>query len=181
MKSYLIKDIMIPKEEYILAQQDISLFDIIISLKEQKKSSTYHSTILIIDNENRLKGKITIIDILRGIEPKYKELSHMDLTRFGYNDDYIFSILKKQEFWVEPLKDLCNKLPTIKIKDIMQNIEQTETIKAEMSLDIAVHKMVINNHNILFVYNANNEFLGVLRSIDIFDLLCNTIAQCNIK
>ncbi len=75
--------------------KDTSLLEVILSLKEKKeKNANFHSTVFITDDRGKFIGKISILDILRGIEPKYKEVSDVDLSRFGYSEDFVLSILK---------------------------------------------------------------------------------------
>ncbi len=61
-----------------------------------------------------------------------------------------------------------------------RDIDTNETVSTEDSLDLAVHKMVMNNYTLLLV-EEDGSFVGVLRSIDLFFFICEQVEKCDLK
>jgi CBS domain-containing protein len=181
MKNLKVKKLVVPLDEFLVVNKDTSLLEVILSLKEKKeKNANFHSTVFITDDRGKFIGKISILDILRGIEPKYKEVSDVDLSRFGYSEDFVLSILKNYDLWAHPLENLCQNIPNILASEVARDIDTNETVSTEDSLDLAVHKMVMNNYTLLLV-EEDGSFVGVLRSIDLFFFICEQVEKCDLK
>ncbi|MBT8763771.1 CBS domain-containing protein [Desulfohalobiaceae bacterium Ax17] len=182
MRRTFVQDIMIPKDEYVCVTKDTTLYEAILKLKQQhvKTKEKTHTTIIVVDKLGKVLSQLTILDVLRGIEPKYREISDLDLSRFGYSTDFMESILKTHELWAHPLEELCKKVPQTLIKDIMRPLEKSETISATTTLDKAAHQMILNHCHALIVFNEQGQFIGLLRSIDLFNLVCSIIENCTL-
>ncbi|MFO7726787.1 MAG: CBS domain-containing protein [Desulfonatronovibrio sp.] len=176
-----VKDLMIPRQDYVILAESSTLYEAIVALDnlDDKVDRKTHSTIIIEDRAGKTVSRLTIFDIMRGIEPKYQEISNLNLNHFGFSNDYLESLFKDSDLWGEPLEELCSKVPHVKIKDIMLDISPSETILIHDSLDKALHKMILNKHRSLMVMKDNGRFAGMIRSIDLFNLIRTQVKKCN--
>ena len=80
MKSYLVKDLMVPLSEYATVTEDATLYEAVLALEEaqekfEDKHTRYrHRAILMLDKEGDVVGKLSQLDVLRSLEPKYQEM-----------------------------------------------------------------------------------------------------------
>ena len=78
MKSYIVKDLMVPLSEYATVHDDATLYEAVLSLEKAQAEfdhSRYrHRAILVLNNKNKVIGKISQLDILKALEPKYSEM-----------------------------------------------------------------------------------------------------------
>jgi CBS-domain-containing membrane protein len=90
MKSKLVKDLMVPLSEYATISQNASLLDAILELEKAQaqfnRSRYVHRAVLVYDEKGKIAGKLSQIDIIRGLEPKYEEvgdLKHRSFSAFS--------------------------------------------------------------------------------------------------
>ena len=171
---------MVPLDEYALIDENLTLREAIALLKEKKlESKNGHTTMVIRTREGDIVSELTILDILRAVEPKYRELSEIHLTRFGYSSDYVASIAQDFGFWAHPLADLCAKTGTKTIREVILPSQEFAAIGPKDTLDQATHQMIISNCDDLLV-KEGDQVLGIVRSIDIFNIFCETIESCGL-
>ena len=94
MKSITVKDIMVPLSEYATVTKEATLGEAILALeKAQKKfdpSRHRHRAILVFDENNKIVGKISMLDVLRALEPKYGEIEDKEmLSRYGFSPQFL--------------------------------------------------------------------------------------------
>lgn len=181
MKTIRVEELMVPLGEYVQLDENKTLYDAIMALrrlqKEQKEN--IHTSVLIVTKEGNIATMLTILDIFRHMEPKYKDVEEIDLSRFGMQPGYVESMLESFDLWASPLEDVCAKTTRVVLKDIEREMIPRDVIDAEATLDLAVHRMIVNNKHSLLV-KKKGTFVGVLRSIDIFGTFCKVIEQCDI-
>jgi hypothetical protein len=182
VKTIRVEELMVPLGEYVQLDENKTLYDAIMALrrlqKEQKEN--IHTSVLIVTQEGSIATMLTILDIFRIMEPKYKDVEDIDLSRFGMQPGYVESILESFDLWANPLEDVCRKTTRIVLKDIEWEMIPRDVIDAEATLDLAVHRMIVNNKHSLLV-KKKDTFVGVLRSFDIFGTFCKAIEQCDIS
>ncbi|MFW5731268.1 MAG: CBS domain-containing protein [Desulfonatronovibrionaceae bacterium] len=183
MKQTTIKDMMIPRDQYLILDESSSLIQAMIALAERHKEGCgpVHNTVFVSNSRGEIVSRLTIFDLMRAVEPKYQEVTELNLNHFGFSNEYLESILKTNDLWAKPLEELCSKVPRIKIRDIMLKIPQSEKISISEDLHRAMNRMILNRHHLLLVYDRNNQFTGTLRSIDLFQLILNLVEQCQLK
>ena len=91
MKSYSVKDLMVPLSEYATVTEDATLYDAVLSLEEaqekfEDKHTRYrHRAILVLDKGGNVTGKLGQLDVLRALEPKYKDMVQGEGShRYGF-------------------------------------------------------------------------------------------------
>lgn len=189
MKIRRVKEIMVPLNEYATVTEDASLHDAVFALDrahaEFKKNIYHHRAVLVFNSDGtRIVGKISQLDILRALEPKYRQLGSGDplatigLSRFGLSPDFLNSLISQYSLWDEPLESLIGKARLLRVKDFMYTHTDGEYVEEEASLADAIHQLILGRHQSLLVV-TENEITGILRLVDIFSEVCDLILTKN--
>lgn len=184
MKTILVKDLMVPLKEYATVSEEATLYEAVMALESAQKAfdqTRYrHRAVLIKDAEGKIVGKVSQLDVLRGLEPKYKEVKEKDsFARFGLTKIHLKAMMEQLSLWDKPLTDICAKASRIRVKGIMYKPTEGEYVKAEATLDEAIHQLIMGSHQSLLVL-ADAAIVGVLRLSDVFLEVCEAIKACEI-
>jgi len=182
MKSILVRDLMVPLSEYATVNEDATLSEALDKLEQAQEkfdSSRYrHRAILVCEKKtNKVIGKLSQLDVIRSLEPKYdlfteeKSFSQAGIARFGFSPQFMKGILDQYKLWYEPLKDICAKTGTQKVKDIMHTLTAGEYVKEDANLGEAIHQLIMGHHQSLLV-TRNEDIVGILRLTDVFKEIC---------
>ncbi|MCX7908714.1 MAG: hypothetical protein N2560_04265 [Ignavibacteria bacterium] len=171
-----VKDIMVPIEMYPTIRKGASMLDAIVRLNEAVKNAPpnvpQYRAVLVLDENNKVIGKVGHFAFLKGLEPKYKDLFDIDkLSRVSLSPDFIETLFEKFSLWQEPTIDLCSLASKIKVEDIMQSVE--ESVDEDETLPLAIHKILMWQCLSVLV-KRGNEVVGILRTSD----LINEIENC---
>jgi hypothetical protein len=110
-----VKELMVPLSEYAVVNKDATLFDAVIELeksqKEFRRSPYRHRAIIVLDENNEILGKISQMDVLRALEPKYREIGDTgEIPRSGFSLQFLKSMMNALDLWQKPLAKLANRL-----------------------------------------------------------------------
>lgn len=184
MKSYSIKDLMVPLSEYATVSEDASLYEAVLSLEEaqeqfEDKHTRYrHRAILILDKKRNVVGKLSQLDVLRALEPKYEEMMQGEgLHRFGFAKEFEQSILEKFNLFGNPLDDICRKAGEKNVKEFMYTPTEGEYVSEDATLDLAIHQLIVGHHQSLLV-TRDKKIVGILRLTDVFAAVFHTMKDC---
>lgn len=193
MKNIKVEEVMIPLEEYATVSEEATLYEAVLALEraqekylsDSKPQSYPHRAILVLGKNNKVVGKISQLDVLKALEPKYHDLITSDtLARTatsGFSRDFLKTMLQQFRLFDQPMRDLCKKAAAIKAKDCMYSPKQGgEFVKHEDSLQMAVHQFVIGQHQSLLV-TKGQSIVGILRLSDVFNAVCQEIKACDIS
>jgi len=183
MKSRKVKDLMVPLAEYATVNEDASLYAAVLALEEAQKKfrqdAYKHRAILVLDNGGRVVGKLSQLDVIKGLEAGYKKMGDFKgISHTGFSTDFIKSMVDKYDLWQKPLEDLCRRSPHIKVKDVMYRPTEGEYVPEEATLDQALHQLVVGHHQSLLVTKRGKEIVGILRLTDAFQEVCEMIKAC---
>ncbi|MFO7749010.1 MAG: CBS domain-containing protein [Desulfobacteraceae bacterium] len=184
MTDLFVKDMMIPLADYATVSENASMFDAVTALEkaqeEHEELHYRHRAVLVYNDQGRIVGKISQLDLLKGLEPKYKEIDmSRQLSRYGYSIDYCRSIFKQNDLWNKPLNDICAKAASLKVKTFMHTPTNGEYLDEKKGLDEAIHQLVMGQHHSLLV-TKDDEIVGILRLTDVFNRVSETIKKCKI-
>jgi CBS domain-containing protein len=184
MKTKIVKHLMVPLSEYATVSREASLFEAVLSLENAQAgfdpTRHRHRAILIYDENDHIVGKISQIDILRALEPKYDELIKKDsFARFGLSPMYQKSLIEQYTLWNRPLSDICRKAAEKKVKTFMQTPSEGEYVDEEASMDQAIHQLIVGKHQSLLV-TRGKEIVGILRLSDVFMEIVRNIKACEL-
>ncbi len=181
MKSIQVKEMMVPLKDYATVYENATLYDAVLALEaaqaEFDQSRYRHRAILVFNSKNKIVGKISQLDLLKALEPKYdKILNTSALSRTGYSLDYIES-LSKSGLWSKPLDDICRKAASQEVKNFMYTPSKDEFVREDAELNEAVHRLIVGQHHSLLV-TRDGDIVGVLRLTDVFKMVCERVKAC---
>jgi len=186
MKQIAVADLMVPLEEYVNVSEEATLFEAVMALEkvqEELDRTRYkylHRAILVSDKEGKVVGKIGQLDVLKALEPRYKELEkHEMLGRAGLSPVFLRSMMERYSLWDKRMGDICTKGAKIKVRDFMHTPSEGEFVEETASLDEAIHQLVIGNHQSLLV-TREGKIVGILRLTDVFLEIFRHMKACQL-
>lgn len=181
MKSIQVKAVMIPLSEYVSVKETDSLYTVFQTLDDGARSPSgrAHRDTIVVDDAGRFKGKITMIDIFRALEPNYQKLMADSRSATLFQRDLIKTI-KEFNLWAEPLRDLCERGTGITVAQVMHIPDAHEFIQEEDSLEKALHSYVMGTHQPLVV-RKGDTVTGILRFGDLFEVIRKEMMACPIN
>ena len=185
MKNFTVLDLMVPLSEYAVVSEDATLYEAILALEKAQEDfdqTRYrHRAILVCDQKQKIVGKLSQLDVLKALEPKYSELLTDGATRhLGFSTKYIQGMLEQFSLWSGPMTDICRKGVDRKVKDFMYAPSAGEYIQQDASLDIAIHQLIVGCHQSLLVKNDRDEIVGILRLTDVFAAVFHKLKECKL-
>lgn len=182
MKTINIKDLMVPLDEYATVSEDASLSDAIQNLEraqqEYDRTKYRHRAILVLDSSGRPVGKISQIDALTALEPKYKEIQGKDAKSSfrHFSRMFLNSMLENHRLLDDILDDLRGKIVKINVKEFMHTLSADECLDENATLAEAIHILIMGHHQSLLV-SRKNEIVGVLRLTDVFAAVFQSVGS----
>lgn len=189
MKKIIVRDMMVPLEEYATIHQDATLFDAVMALEKAQEEyhrpgAKYpHRAILVYDDNRKIVGKLSQLDILRSLEPKYKQATAGDskwMGTSGFSQQFLRSMVQQFSLWDKPLADICKKATRMRAKDCMYLPQEGEYVEESDSLDVAIHQLVMGHHQSLLVTSKRGDIVGILRLTDVFRQIVEAMKECNL-
>jgi CBS domain-containing protein len=178
-----VKDLMVHLEEYATVSEDASLYDAVLALEEAQerfgKDRYKHRAILVYDKDQRVVGKLSQLDVIKGLEAGYKQLDMRGLSHSGFSPEFIKSLIKQHGLWSKPLEEICRKAPRIRVKEVMYTPTEGEYVREDAALDEAIHQLVMGKHQSLLV-TRKDEIVGILRLTDVFMEVCEIMKACQL-
>ena len=173
MKTIIVKDLMVPKSEYATISEEANLFEAVTALEEAQKrfdrSHYPHRAVLVFDKNSKIVGKLSMLDVLVALEPKYGEMGEIKkVSTYGFSKDFILALEEQYRLWNKPLDDVCRKATELKVQDCMTEPSAEEYVEEDASLSQAINQLVIGRHQSLLV-TSSEEIVGILRLTDVFD------------
>jgi len=190
MKDIFVRDLMVRLEEYATVGEEANLYEAVKALRDaqeryriQSGSKYPHRAVLVVNRQGHVVGKLSQLDIIMALEPKYKNI--LDKTNWAFleatalSGDIMQKIMRDMELFEEPFKDLCYKAAYTKVKDFMYSPTSGEYVKEDESLANAIHKFIAGKHQSLLVLKGE-EIVGILRLTDVFEFISEEIMKCEI-
>ena len=183
MATYTVKDLMVPLSEYATVSEDASLYEAVVALEKaqeefnsqlEKAPAEFgtkrhpHRAILVLDKDGQVAGKISQLDALRALEPKYSEMQDRPgMHRYGFTKKFMKSLLETYHLWDSPLQDIRAKSIEIPVSSFMYVPTEGEYVDEDATHDEAIHQLVVGHHQSLLV-TKEGKITGVLRLSDVF-------------
>ena len=173
MKTLAVKELMVPLNEYASVSENATLADAIISLEKAQQSFDHtkyrHRAVLVLDKNQQVIGKISQIDALKALEPKYNDIQgEAHGSGFSHFSKYFLKSMQEQfRLFDKPLDQICKKAAELKVKDFMQKMTEGDFLDADATLDEAIHMLIMGNNQSLLV-TRDSQIIGILRLTDVF-------------
>jgi CBS domain-containing protein len=152
----IVKDLMVPLEEYSHVEADATLYDAVRILSQAMMSPTTDPSrprdrgVLVRAEDGRVLGKMSLWDILNGLRPNFEP---------PIDDRLLWSQ------WLQP--DLPDRARSIRVADLLREPTKDERIEEQAPIDLAVHRLIRGRHLSLLV-TRGDDIVGVLRLSDVF-------------
>ena len=182
MNEIQVKEIMIPISNYVTVQKEDSLVEVLRSLEQARKSDNVHAhrDAIVVDANGVFIGKVTMIDIFRTLEPNYKKVEQQR-KKGMLTAEFVMKAAKDFNLWMEPTQTICERGGRLKVADVMHPPEKIEYIKETATLEKALHLYVMGIHQPLIVNNKDGKVTGVLRFGDIFEVVRQSLLNCDVS
>ncbi|MGD9138692.1 MAG: CBS domain-containing protein [Desulfobacterales bacterium] len=184
MKSLMVKDLMVPLSEYATVTEEATLYDAVIALEEaqekfEDKHTRYrHRAILVLDKDGDVVGKLSQLDTLRALEPKYQDMIDGEGShRYGFTKKFMKSMLEDYQLFADSLDDICRKAGEQLVKNFMHALTEGEYISQGSDLAVAIHQLIIGHHQSLLVTDGE-KIVGILRLTDVFAAVFHKMKEC---
>lgn len=183
MEQMKVRDLMIPISEYVCIPEDAALGDAFLALEQAREmcgSRSYaYSAVLVCTKSGKVLGKLSLLDVLRSLEPRYVEFSDLkNFAGFGLSADYLRATMIEYGIWQTPLDDLCRKAADVKVRSIVAAPLEGEIVEDDIALDRALHQLIVGHFQSLLV-KSSGEFVGVFRLADVFEEVAQRIKVCS--
>lgn len=181
MEKMKMRDLMVSIDKFPKISDKTSLFEAFSALEKAQEAflsgKAEQRVLLVEDEQDQIIGKISPIDLFRGLEKKYNEVNIEEtLEKFGLK--YIWTNMQKDfNLWESPFKDLCQKAADVQVKDFVNIPGEGQTVDVDDSLSKCFHLFVVNRHDTLFVMEKD-EAVGLLRFSDVYKEVSRTMKEC---
>jgi CBS domain-containing protein len=184
VRSYAVKDLVVPLSEYATVTEDATLYDAVLSLEqaqenfEDKHTRYRHRAILMLDKAGSVVGKLSQLDVLKALEPKYQAMSEGEGShRYGISKQFMHSVWEDFNLFAGPLDDICRLAGEQPVKKFMHTPTEGEYVSEDASLEVAIHQLIIGHHQSLLV-TRDEKIVGILRLTDVFAALFHKMKEC---
>jgi CBS domain-containing protein len=184
MENLKISELMVPLSEYATVSENATLFDAVSALEEaqerfEDKHTRYrHRAILVLGADGKVIGKLSQLDVLRALEPKYQEMIQgSGIQRFGFTRSFTKSILEDYKLFADPMDDLCRKAGSESVRAHMYTPGEGEYVSENASLGEAIHQLIMGHHQSLLV-TRDDKIVGILRLTDVFAAVFHRMKEC---
>ena len=184
MKSRTVKEVMVPLAKYATVPDTATMVEAVMALEKAQQEfdqTRYrHRAVLVYDKNKQIVGKVSQLDILKALEPKYEQIMDAkSISRLGYSRQFLKKMMDQFSLWNKPLDDICKKASSMKVKEFMYTPTEGEYIEESATLDQGIHQLIVGHHQSLLV-TREKEIVGILRVTDVFKEICNIIKSCEI-
>ena len=182
MKNYKVQDLMVPLSEYATVSENASLYEAVNALEKAQEEFDHtryrHRAVLVLDDGGRVIGKLSQLDVLKALEPKYHDmLDRRRLRSFGFTKDFMKSMLREYQLFDSELIDICKRAGEQNVRKYMYSPSEGEYIAEGATLDEAIHQFILGHHQSLLV-TKGEEISGVLRLTDVFAAVYHVMKDC---
>lgn len=165
MKDTLVRDIMVPLEEYPCIPATHTLRDAVVEMGVQilrKRQATLPRVVLVFDDHFvELLGMLRRRDIMRGLEPQFLRSGSLEYRRKLFNVDIDPNL---SELSYEKFVEGMRKRSDLPVGEFMIPIKAT--INYDDHIMKAIYEMVDQNTSLLPVLK-DESIVGVVRSVDV--------------
>ena len=182
MKDILVKEIMIPIENYVTVKKTDNLTEVLRAIEERRIADQGHAhrDAIVVDETGRFVGKVTMIDIFRAIEPNYRPIKKEGDRQQTLTNTFVESAVKDLNLWLEPVESVCQRGGQVKVAEAMYVPDKSEYIKEDNALERAMNYFVMGVHQPLIV-RKGDHVTGVLRFGDLFEVVREELVNCVLK
>lgn len=174
LDTYRVKNVYITISDYPNINMDAPVGEAIHLMHHVLEDKHKYRNILVLDEQEHLKGYLSLRDLIRAVGPSYLHKRRPDVKGHqpfeGMEQDFSALSLIWQENFLQHIHDELVK----PVKDHMTLIEDQVTL--EDTLARCIHIMLHRDVLMLPVVE-NNVVIGVIRLVDLFECIANNVEQ----
>ena len=180
MKEILVKDVMIPISSYVTVKPENRLPGVLraIEAKRQSEQGNAHRDAIVIDQDGRFVGKVTMLDIFRALEPNIRKIQKAQQKQ-TLTEGFVRKAVQELNLWLEPVEDVCSRGSEVTVADAMHVPKKSEYIQEDESLERALSFYVMGVHQPLIV-KKGDDVTGILRFGDLFEIVRERLLKCDL-
>jgi len=183
MEKLHVRDLMVPADRFPKISCRTSFYEAVRALEiaQQKfmAGEAEQRILLVEDDEHKIIGKLSPIDLLRGLETNYSRVvAEKTLSRYGFGNIWK-TIQEDYNLWGDPFHDLCRKAAQVQIQDFLKGPSEGQTVGVDDLMAKCFHLFVMNRHDSLFVVDGD-RIVGLLRFSDVYREVSRTMTECHI-
>jgi CBS domain-containing protein len=179
MQTKYVKDIMLPLDEYTVVPENTTVYEAFLMLEKAQKTLPpnrhSHRAVLVVNDKNKIVGKLGHRGFLMALEPKYNQMGDVDIiSKSGLSKEYVNSLMTNFGLWQSDMEDIRRRTKNVKLKDVMRPV--TEHIDLNAPVHEAIHKLVLTQ-TLSILVTEGDDVVGILRMSDLFDEVSRTILE----
>lgn len=173
MEQYRVRDLMVPFSEYASVRVGTTLLDALRALERAQvaysMSKYEHRAVLVLDETDKVVGKISQLRALRAMETEFTGQGEMEnLRAFGFSNTYLAGLKEKQRLQGQVItSETLRRASAKKVESFMQTPTPGEFVAEDATLDTAIHLLTAGAHLSLLV-TKDDKIVGILRISDVF-------------
>jgi CBS domain-containing protein len=184
VKTYTVKELMVSLSDYATVSIDATLLEAVLALEKAHQDNQHrlypHRAVLVLNKVDNVVGKVSQLDILRALEPKYDDMRiSYEANLGGFTHTFIKSMLNQFNLLDKPMQDICSKAAARKVGEFMYSPSEGEFVDIDATLDEAIHQLVMGHHQSLLV-TQKGKIVGILRLTDVFEAVSESVKQCQV-
>ncbi len=163
MNTITIKELAIPLDQYTTVAEDASLKEAFLALEgafrgDQQLDPTRPRdfSVLVVDKRGRVSGRLTVWDVLRGLE--LQAIQRVDAL----------SMVEGYSVWRQPLANLATKARYVLVRNLVRRLPKSEFVAEDATLDQAIHQL-LTHRALSLIVTRGADTVGVLRVADVFN------------
>ncbi|MBC2710286.1 MAG: CBS domain-containing protein [Desulfosarcina sp.] len=173
---------MVPLSEYATVTIGATLHEAMMALEKAQEdfdqTKYRHRAVLVLDTAGKIVGKIDQHAALKALEPQYlKMATSSSAASYGFSVPFLKDLQEQYSLLDGALENICHKAAKMKVEDFMSTLTEGEFIDLGISLDQAIHMLVMGHHQSLLVKKAE-KVVGVLRLTDVFAAVFHVMKTC---
>jgi CBS domain-containing protein len=182
MEKMKVRELMRPVEEFPRVSSQATLMEAVEALAEAERDflaeRSKQRIVLVCDEEGRVMGKISPMDVVQGLEPRYEGIESLKtMPRYQLSPSLVESLKDELRVWERPLAELCKKAVAVRIESFIKLPTPDHMIHADDNMDKAFHLFVVGRHDSLFVSDGK-AVVGVIRFSDVYRKIVQTMREC---
>jgi len=184
----IVKNLMVPVEQCATINQEMTVREAIQILKKAQKKQRakggayQYRALLVINEDNQVVGKMSYLDIVKNMEPKYRTQKSSEAIAHIFAADFspvlLKSMMERYSYWDESFERRCQEVLSVKVKDCMHTPGDNEYLQQGDSLELAIHQLVMGHHPSLLV-TEGDCIVGILTLTDVFEGICRLALDSN--
>jgi len=184
MEKMKVRELMRPVEEFPRVSSRATLMEAVEALAEAEKEflagRAKQRILLVCDEDGKIMGKISPMDVVQGLEPNYEGIESLKtLPHYRLAPSLVESLKDELRVWERPFSELCRKAVAVKIKNFIKLPTPDHMVRADDSMDKAFHLFVVGRHDSLFV-TEGEAIVGVIRFSDVYREIVHSMRECSL-